>query len=259
MATNNGQFCWYDLMTTDMKAAQAFYAAVIGWEAKDSGMAGPPYTLLSAGPTMVGGLMPIPDELRAKGVPPSWSGYVWVEDVDAYAGRVKAAGGTIRQPPADIPGIGRYAVVADPGGAVFILFKNAGGEQPAPVAPGTRGHIGWHELHAWDGARAWAFYSGLFGWTKAEAVDMGPMGVYQTFATKAGAPAVGGMMTKMPQVPATFWLYYFNVESIDAALARVTERGGKAIMGPQQVPGGQWILQAQDPQGAFFAMVAAKR
>jgi predicted enzyme related to lactoylglutathione lyase len=112
-------------------------------------------------------------------------------------------------------------------------------------------------LHACDGASAFAFYAGLFGWTKAEAVDMGAMGIYQTFAT-GGAP-IGGMMTKTPQTPAPFWLYYFNVEAVDAAMARVKDAGGQIIHGPMQVPGGSWIAHCLDPQGAIFALVGSKR
>ena len=125
------------------------------------------------------------------------------------------------------------------------------------MAPGTPGHIGWHELHAGNGESAFAFYAGLFGWTKAEAMDMGPMGIYQIFAT-GGAP-IGGMMTKTPDTPAPFWLYYFNVEAIDAAIARVTAAGGRIALDPHQVPGGSWIAQCIDPQGAMFAMVGGKR
>lgn len=88
-------------------------------------------------------------------------------------------------------------------------------------------------------------------------MDMGAMGVYQLFAVD-GVP-VGGMMTKMPETPAPFWLYYFNVEAIDAAMERVTEAGGKLIMGPMEVPGGSWIAHGLDPQGLIFAMVAPVR
>ncbi len=112
-------------------------------------------------------------------------------------------------------------------------------------------------MHAGDGASAFAFYSGLFGWTKAEAIDMGQMGVYQTFAT-GGAPC-GGMMTKKPETPAPFWLYYFNVDAVDAAMARVRDGGGQIIIDPMQVPGGSWIAHCLDPQGAMFAMVGCKR
>ena len=258
MSTNPARFVWYDLMTSDTKAAEAFYKSVIGWEAQSMGAPDRPYTVFSVGQGGVAGLMPLPEDARAAGAPPCWTGYVWVDDVDAWALRVKAAGGAVRHAGQDIPGIGRFAVVADPHGAVFILFKDTGGPQRPQAAAGTPGHIGWHELHAGDGVSAFAFYSGLFGWTGVEAMDMGPMGVYQIFAT-GGDAAVGGMMTQMPDSPGPCWRYYFNVEAIDAAVARTVAGGGRLVMGPQQVPGGSWIVQCIDPQGGSFAMVAAKR
>lgn len=257
MSKYHGKFIWYDVMTSDTEAAESFYKLAIGWSAKDSGMGDRSYTLFSMGPTMVGGLMPITDEAKKMGVPPCWTGYVAVDDVDDYAKRVKKAGGAVHRDPEDIPGVGRFAVVADPHGAVFIIMKGSSAEGPKDAAPGTPGHVGWRELHAGERESDFAFYSGLFGWTKAEAIDMGPMGVYQTFAT-GGAP-VGGMMTKMPDTPASFWLYYFNVDALDAAMARVTQGGGRVAMGPHQVPTGQWIAQCLDPQGAMFAMLAPKR
>ena len=257
MNKNQCAFVWYDVMTTDPDAARGFYTSVIGWDARDSGMPDRSYTILSMGERMVGGLMPIPESARSMGARPAWMGYVGVDDVDAYAARVTAAGGAMLRGPEDIPGIGRFAVVADPQGAAFILFRGSSDQAPTPVPQGTPGHIGWHELHAGDGERAFAFYSGLFGWTKAAAIDMGPMGIYQTFAT--GGDAVGGIMTKRAEVPHPFWLYYFNVEAIDAAMARVKANGGQIINGPMEVPGGSWIVQGLDPQGAMFALVAPKR
>ncbi|AIY41767.1 Glyoxalase/Bleomycin resistance protein/dioxygenase domain [Collimonas arenae] len=251
------KFVWYDVMTSDTKAAETFYRSVVGWNMQDAGMDGPAYTVLSAGAIMVGGLMAIPEEASAMGAKPCWMGYIAVSDVDDYAARVTKAGGSIRRPPTDIPGVGRFAVAADPHGAGFFLFKGNSDAQPAPAAPDAPGHIGWHELHAGDQESAFAFYAGLFGWSKEEAIDMGPMGAYQTFST--GGPAVGGMMTKMPDMPAPCWLYYINVASIDAAVERVNEGGGKIIMGPHQVPGGSWIVQGFDPQGAMFSLVSAKR
>jgi len=256
MPKTSGKFVWYDVMTTDTKAAETFYRGAIGWDAKDSGMTDRTYTLLSAGPAMIGGLMPIPEDAREAGVKPAWMGYIGVDDVDAYAGSVKQAGGAIHRGPEDIPGVGRFAVAADPHGAGFMLFAPSGNQQPAPVPPGTPGHIGWHELYAGDLESAFGFYSGLFGWTKAEVVES-PAGPYQTFAT-GGAP-IGGMMTKPPQVPSPGWLYYFNVDAIDAAIERVKVGGGQILHGPMQVPGGSWIAQCRDPQGAMFAIVASQR
>jgi len=256
MSQFHGKFCWYDLMTTDCKAAEAFYRSVIGWDAKDSGVPGQTYTILSKGPAMVGGLMPIPEDAGDNGARPCWTGYIAVDDVDAYAERVTAAGGAVRRAPADIPGVLRFCVVADPHGAVFIIFHGFGEPASAPAAPGTPGHIGWHELHAGDRESAFAFYAGLFGWTKSEAIES-PAGLYQTFAT-GGAP-VGGMLTRMPQMPGPFWLYYFNVPALDAAMAAVTHGGGQILHGAMQVPGGSWIAQCLDPQGAMFAMVGPQR
>jgi predicted enzyme related to lactoylglutathione lyase len=251
------KFVWYELMTSDAQAAAAFYRSVVGWDTKDADMPGSDYTLFLAKGTDVGGLMTLPEQACAMGVPPCWTGYVSVDDVDAYTARVKAAGGQLVREPEDIPGVGRFAVVTDPYGAVFNLFKDYSGQTPAPIEPDAPGRVGWHELHAGDGAGAFAFYSSLFRWTRAEAMDMGPLGVYQMFAID-GVP-VGGMMTKTAEVAQPFWLYYFNVAALDAAVARVTEGGGKLLVEPHEVPGGSWIVNCTDPQGAVFALVAPKR
>jgi predicted enzyme related to lactoylglutathione lyase len=251
-----GNFVWYELMTEDAKAAADFYSKVVGWEAKDSGMPGMDYTIVSAGPAMIGGIMKLPDEARSMGARPGWIGYIGVDDVDAYAKRVVAAGGMVFRPPADIPSVGRFAVVADPHGAAFILFKGAREAPAQDNALGSPGHVGWHELLAGDLAGAFAFYAGLFPWTKAEAIDMGPMGVYQIFA--ANGRQIGGMMAKRPEMPMAAWVYYFDVDAIDAAVGRVTAAGGAVVNGPQEVPGG-WIVRGKDPQGAIFALYAPKR
>ena len=256
MTVKPGQFVWYDVMTTDVPAAKTFYEQVIGWEGRDSGMEGAQYTLFSAGSAMVGGLMPIPDDAKKMGAGPCWTGYVAVADVDQGVQRVKQLGGMVHRAPADIPGVGRFAVVADPHGAVFILFKGQGEAPPTPP-DGTHGHVGWHELRAGDGESDFAFYVEMFGWMKLDAMDMGAMGKYLIFST-GGGPA-GGIMTKTPDMPMPFWLYYFNVDAIDAAAARVKKGGGKVVNGPMEVPGGSWIVQCVDPQGAMFALVAPKK
>jgi uncharacterized protein len=256
------KFIWYDVMTTDVKAAKSFYTKVIGWTAQEAPPPNNAYTIFSVGSDKtggIGGLMALPPDAKAKGVPPCWSGYIGVPDVDDYTKRVKSAGGSVRQEPQDIPNVGRFAVVADPQGAVFLLFKpNPRGEECPPVPLTALGQIGWNELHSTDPEKGFAFYEKLFGWTKVRAMDMGPeMGVYQLFA--AGGEACGGMMKKMPQAPMSYWLYYFNVDSIAAAMKRVTGAGGKVLMGPQEVPGPMWIAQCLDPQGAMFAMVSVKQ
>jgi predicted enzyme related to lactoylglutathione lyase len=251
------QFFWYDIMTTDTAAARKFYAEVLGWGTQEPTQAAGPYTVFTVDGRGVAGLMPIPDDARASGARPIWMGYVAVDDVDGAAARLAAQGGRVHRAPIEIPGIIRFAVVADPQGAGFLIAKGLTPDAPPPLPPGTVGTVGWRELLAQDWQAAFPFYAAMFGWTKADAVDMGPMGIYQLFA--AGDAAIGGMMTKPAAVPTPHWAYYFNVAAIDAAAARVTAGAGSIVNGPHQVPGGQWIVQCTDPQGAFFALVAPHR
>lgn len=255
MPKSPAPFVWYELMTTDAKAAEVFYRKVVGWNAQTSDTAGMEYTMLLTGDAPTAGLMALPKEACDAGARPGWIGYVGVDDVDAYADRVVKAGGKVHVPPTDIPNIGRFAMVADPQGVVFSLFKGLGDMPPAadPAKPGT---IGWHELLANDGEKAFGFYSDLFGWTKDEAIDMGDMGRYQLFA--AGGPAIGGMMTKPAGVPVPFWTYYFQVDGVGKAMERLKAEGGNVINGPMQVPGGSWIVQGLDPQGAMFSLVSSQ-
>src|SRR6185295_15761500 len=99
------------------------------------GQAGMAYTLLTTGGIPVAGLMTLPAEACAAGAKPGWTGYVGVDDVDAYAGRVSKAGGAIHVPPTDIPNVGRFAMVADPQGTVFCLFQPLGDMQRPAADP----------------------------------------------------------------------------------------------------------------------------
>jgi predicted enzyme related to lactoylglutathione lyase len=252
-----GKFFWYDIMTTDPKEAQKFYGDVVGWQAQDSGTPGANYTLLTVNRQGVAGLMPIPEDARKAGARPCWMGYIAVDDVDRIAARLQQEGGKVHRPPRNVPGIIRFCVVADPQGAGFIIAKGLVHDAPPELPIGTPGTVGWRELYAMEWKAAFAFYEKMFGWTKAEAIDMGPMGTYQLFATGDGP--VGGMMTKPDTIPMPYWGYYFNVTGIDSAAARVTAGGGTIMNGPMQVPGGQWIVQCLDPQGAVFALVALQR
>jgi predicted enzyme related to lactoylglutathione lyase len=252
----HGRHVWYELMTNGPEAAKTFYGDVVGWTTQEMPMPGGTYTLLMAGETATAGLMEQPEEMRRMGVPPSWRGFVAAEDVDAAAAKVTRLGGQVHVPPTDVPGVGRFAIVADPQGAAFALFKASSPGPEQTPEPGTPGHIGWHELYAQDWEKAFAFYAELFGWQKADAIDMGEMGTYQLFS--AGGPPVGGMFNKPPSMPAPSWLYYANVASVDQAADRISAGGGRILNGPMQVPGGTWIVQATDPEGVMFAIVGPR-
>ena len=252
-------FIWYELMTTDAGAAEAFYRAIVGWTAADAGGPNAGYTIFSADGRGVGGAMKLPEEACAAGAHPGWIGAIAVADVDAAADGIARAGGRIHRAPADIPEVGRFAVVADPGGAAFTLLAPTPRGDVPPTRPRmTPGHVGWHELYAEDGDAAFAFYKEQFGWAETSTMDMGAMGTYRLWAADGGE-TVGGMMTKPTQTPQAMWLFYFVVDSVDAAAARIAENGGTVRMGPMQVPDGSWVVQAFDPQGAMFALVSEQR
>jgi uncharacterized protein len=251
MVDSHGRFVWYELMTTDVEAAEAFYASVIGWGTRNASTPDTPYILFTVGEVSVGGLMNLSPEARTMGAEPRWIGYVGVNDVDATADRIKDLGGAVHIPPTNIPNNSRFSVVVDPQMATLALVQhvNPGQEEPAEV--GKPGRVGWHELLAADWEKAFAFYSDLFDWQKADA-DSDPMGTYQLFS--AGGQTLGGMFTKPPMVSVPFWLYYFNVGDIDAALERVKAAGGRILEGPIEVPGGRRIVRCTDPQDAMFAL-----
>jgi uncharacterized protein len=250
------QFIWYELMTTDTGAAAAFYGGVLGWIANEAGPAANGYRILTMNGIAVGGLMTLPAEAAKAGMRPLWLGYIGVPDVDKSSASIVAASGAVCMPATDIPAVGRIAMLADPQGAAFYVMTPTGSGPATSFAPGKPGHGAWHELHARDGAAALGFYCGQFGWTKAQEMDMGPMGIYYLFNDGSGE-RLGGMMGDA-QAPRPFWLYYFCVEDIDPAHRRVTANGGAVLRGPHQVPTGEWIIQAQDPQGAPFALVGPR-
>ena len=256
-------FIWYELMTTDADAAADFYGKVVGWSAADHPNSAVPggvrYTILSAGERGVGGVLQLDQAMQDAGMRPIWAGYVGVADADATAEQIKAAGGTIHVPPTDIPGVGRFAMAADPGHALFYVMTPLPREEDMPSAePDTPGTVSWHEHYSSVGEKAaFAFYSGLFGWETMTEMPMGAMGTYRIFGD--GETQWGGMMDKPEHVPTSLWSYYVNVDGIDAAAERVKANGGQVIMGPMEVPGGSFVLQGTDPQGAVFALRSVKR
>ena len=259
MVDSHGRFIWYELTTTDVDRAKAFYADVIGWGTQDVPVPGARYTLFTADGTSVSGVMSLPESASKIGFRPGWLGYVGVDDVDAAAARIKELGGEVHVPPRDIPNVSRVSVAVDPQRVTFALFKwlpdGGASEPPPPPDLNAVGRVGWHELIAADWEKAWPFYGALFGWQK-ETTDSGDVGSYQVFS--AGGQTIGGMFTKSPAVPVPFWLFYFNVADIDMALRRVKAGGGRVVDGPIEVPDSRWIAQCTDPQGAIFALVGKR-
>lgn len=262
MANKAGDFIWYELMTGDADAAEDFYGAVLGWTFTRAGPATPDYRIINAGDEKeeergVGGIMPISPAMAEHGARPLWTGYILVEDVDESAAAILAAGGSVLMPAMDIPQAGRIAMVGDPQGIPFYIMRPAGeGESHAFASDRPRiGHCAWNELITPDPAGAMAFYTGQFGWVKDGEMDMGAMGAYEFLRH---GTVIGALMPKPPQMPRGGWNHYFRVADIDVAERIVREKGGAIWNGPHEVPGGDWIIQGGDPQGAAFALVGAR-
>lgn len=247
-----GRFVWYELMTTDPDAAQAFYGNVVGWTA-EPWMGGPePYTVWKNGDSGIGGVMNLPDEAVQGGAPPHWLAHIAVPDVDASVERATSKGGTLYAGPMDVPTVGRFAVLGDPQGAVFAVFAPEG-EAPGHDGMARPGEFSWHELTTSDHQAAFDFYSDLVGWEKTGEFDMGEMGMYQMYGQ--GEATYGGMMDQPPGDPMPpRWLFYVRVADLDATIERVRNNGGQLLHGPMEVPGGDHVAICMDPQGAAFAL-----
>lgn len=257
MANAPGDFIWYELMTGDADAAQSFYGAILGWTFDGNYPAGVDYRIISAGEEGVGGVLPISPAMAEQGARPLWIGYILVEDVDRAAAAITAAGGSVLMPAHDVPQAGRIAMVSDPQAIPFYIIRPAGeGESLAFAYDRPRiGHCAWNELITPDPASALSFYTGQFGWVKDGEMDMGPMGSYEFL--RHGS-VIGALMPKPQDMPQGGWNHYFRVADIDEAVRIVGEQGGSILSGPHEVPGGDWVVQGLDPQGAAFALVGSR-
>jgi uncharacterized protein len=241
MAYKHGQFVWFEIVTPDPADGAAFWSKVAGIEVTPIEMGGPkPYRMLKGAGGTVGGLV----EPRMEGVPPHVTAYLSVQDVDASAARVEAHGGRVLVAPADTP-LGRFAVVADPQGATFQLWKGAQGDDNNAVG------VDWTELWARDAPQVLAFYRAVFGYGHEEMAM--PTGAYHLL--KVGETNAAGLMTSPdPQVP-PMWLPYVTVEDVDAVVANAAAAGGAVHAPPMQVDGvGRFAIIA-DRQGVVAGVI----
>ena len=248
-----GRFVWYDLMSTDVDAAKAFYTKLIGWGTAPFEGGPMPYTMWTNGETPLGGTMPLPEEAQKGGVPPHWISYVAVEDVDETLARAKELGSKVLVDVQSMPQVGRFATFADPQGAVIAIFTPAN-EAPGHAPPLQLGEFSWHELATDDWQKARDFYQELFGWEKKDEADMGEIGTYYMFGRPGEDIPIGGMFNRPKEMPVSAWMYYAMVDDVHKRIEDVKKMGGQVLNGPMEVPGGDFIAQCMDPQGAAFAM-----
>jgi len=253
----HGRFTWYELYTNDPSGAKKFYPAVTGWGVQrwDQSDANNPYEMWTANGEPFAGMMPLTDDMKARGVPSHWVAYVKVDNATTTLSKATSLGGHVVWGPETIPGVGTLGIFKDPQGAMIAILQ--------PDSPGdgydgtvTLGRPSWHELLTSDHKAAFNFYSTLFGWTKISESDVGGGMTYLEFATHTGKKSVGGMFTgagPMANIPPN-WLIYTNVRDAKGSAGPITRSGGKVINGPMEVPGGTWITAFTDPQGATHAV-----
>jgi predicted enzyme related to lactoylglutathione lyase len=249
----SGTPSWVDLATSDQAAAKEFYGALLGWSYNDQPIDeanGVFYSMAQINGLDVAAIAPL-GEQAAAGIPPHWNSYVSVDDLEATTAKVAPAGGTVIAPPFDVMEAGRMAVIADPTGAIFNLWKakeNIGAK--LVNEPGT---FCWSELITPDIPKAAAFYADVLGWGSQ---TQGEEHVYTEFKV-GGESIAGGMNPPMPGMP-TVWGIYFAVDDTDATVAKATSLGGSVMSPPMDIEPGRFAVLA-DPQGAVFMVIKMKQ
>jgi len=252
MTNKQGDFIWYELMTSDIEGARSFYKAVAGIEAGGaSGMPGQDYRMIHYGDDTVGGMMALSQDMTDNGAAPLWIAYIGVNDVDATAEAIKTKGGHVFMT-RDIPQ-GRLAMCADPQGAPFYIMRGASDDTSTVWQDGAVGRWGWNELWTPDQTAALDFYGSLFGWAQQGAMPMGPRGDY--LFIMQGEKRLGAFGPASDPAKPAYWRHVFRVPSIGAALEAAKAGGATEIEGPHQVPGDDFVMYAKDPQGAAFVLV----
>ena len=249
-AKRHGAPNWVDCATTDLDAAEAFYAAMFGWTSQRiTGAGGMAYALQHLNGKRVAGLFELPEQVRAMGVPPHWETSIEVADLPAALDKVRAAGGTVLDGPVAEPGVGDMATVQDAVGAVLRFWTS----QPAHGgevfnAPGA---LAWNELATSEPETAAKFYTDVLG-VEVEAMD-GPT-PYRVM--KIDDAPLAGILTKTPEMGEfpDAWDAYFAVEDVDAAVAKA-EAAGATVLKPDIAGGGARMAVLQDPLGAVFEII----
>lgn len=251
-----GMFCWSELATTDQEAAKKFYTALFDWTFDDSPIGGgETYTMLMKNGKNIGALYSQQKEQRERRIPPNWLPYVAVESADQIAAKIKQGGGKVLTEPFDVMAHGRMAVFQDPADATFAVWQ--ANQHTGAGLVNEVGSVCWNELLTRDPSKAGPFYKQVFGWTD-EAMPM-PQGTYTMF--KKDRAQAAGMMKITPEMGTlpSHWEIYFSVDDCDKCVAKAKQLGGKVMKPPADIPNVGRFAVLQDPQGAYFAIIAMTR
>lgn len=263
--TEASNFIWYELMTPDPAGAARFYGAVVGWNIAATGettAGGVDYRMIGRSDGgNAGGVLALNTDMIAGGARPIWIGYLHVADVDAAVAAIVADGGAVQMPAMDIP-VGRIAMVADPQGAVFYVMdpkppEGMEGMESDVFSVTEAQHMRWNELATSDSDAAIAFYKKHFGWGQEGEMPMGELGAYRFI--QRGDVGLGAVMPLMEGYPVPVWNFYIGVDDIDRARDAVKANGGTITNEPMEIPGGEYAMNAIDPQGAPIGFVGPRK
>jgi predicted enzyme related to lactoylglutathione lyase len=234
-----GKFVWFDLVSSDVERAAAFYSQVLGWQIErvwgiDD------YVVVRANGRRIGGITPAENPAEV-----GWIGSLSVGDVDEAAAWVKEHGGRVLQDPADLPNRGRMAVLADPQGAVFAALRSRNGDSSDRNS--LPGDFAWVELWTTDLEGAHDFYRRLVGYQYAAV-----RGGYHVFG-RQDIPRAGVVEIKWKGVEPN-WLPYVVVRHLANVLRGVEGAGGSILQGPRDDFGDGRVALIVDPTGGVVGL-----
>jgi predicted enzyme related to lactoylglutathione lyase len=248
-----GTPCWVDLMVPDQQAGLDFYRDLFGWQ----GEIGPEeyggYSVCTQKGKPVAGLMKTMSMGDQPPPPPVWTTYFSSADADVTEAAVKANGGTVIVPTADVAKLGRMLIAADPHGAVFGVWQPL--EFKGAEIVNEHGSLVWNQLHSPDPAAAGTFYSAVLG------VTAGPMPEMPEFTGfQVKGRTIGGVqgMENLPEGTPPHWLVNFAVDDTDSIVDAVVRAGGSVIAPAFDMDKVGRLAVLQDPQGAVFSVVATQ-
>jgi len=245
-----GTPCWVDCQVDDTAKAREFYSELFGWQIEDSPAEAGGYLMAMLNGKPAAGIGPKPEGMP---VPSAWTTYIAADNADDIAMEVENSGGQPFMPPFDVMDVGRMFVAADPTGAVFGVWESK--EHKGAGVYNEPGAYCWNELHTREFDTAKEFYHNVFGWSYEDIGD-GENFAYATFTNPGETDSVGGINddTKMPGEIPPHWLTWIQVADVDASLAKATELGATAMMGPDDSPFGRMVV-LQAPQGEVLGII----
>ena len=243
-----GTIGWFDLMTTDVDAAYAFYGRLFTWSYEVGADSTNGYAIAMSAGRPAAGIGPMPP---GAAYPPAWTVYFMTTDIAATAARITEHGGTVLMGPHEVPESGHFLIATDVTGAPFGVWQ--AGKHRGAEAQKEHGCMMWCEVATRDAAVAGGFYGKVFD---LEAKPLAAPGVvYSTL--HRGLVTVAGVMQMDAHFPADtppHWLAYFQVDDLDAACGELTDAGGTVKVPGFETPYGKVSIVC-DPQRATFALI----